>query len=203
MKYIGHEIIASDFCIYLEYMSGGNITKTISTFGALPEKTIKFYTKQILLGLQYLHSKHIIHKDIKSANVLVDSKGVIKISDFGCAKQIEKTLSSFKIANTIKGSILWMAPEVIKESIYTYKSDIWSARCTVLEMATGKQPWSEKNFENPFAALLSIGSSDDTPHVPDELPEKMKSFLKCCFQCDMKQRYSADDLLSHQFLSNI
>ena len=117
-------------------------------------------------GLLFLHKNKVINKDLKAANILINQSGVVKLSDFGCAKQIEKTLSQCltdRFQDAIKGSIPWMAPEVIKQANYGRKSDIWSFGCTLIELSTGKNPWSEYKFDNPVAAIMKIGISNDIP----------------------------------------
>lgn len=204
VQYLGHETFDNSLHIYLEYMSGGNITNILSKYGALPEKTVKVYAKQILAGLIYLHENKVVHKDIKGANILVDGDGTVKLADFGCSTQFEKTLSNFDsfLANTIQGSIPWMAPEVVKETGYGRRSDIWSFGCTILEMATGKLPWSHYLFDNPVAVLMKIATSDEIPLIPETLSEDLKSFLSLCLQRDPTKRPHAQDLIIHPFLTN-
>ncbi|EGR33411.1 protein kinase family protein, putative [Ichthyophthirius multifiliis] len=125
-------------------------------------------TGEIFAGINYLHSKKVIHKDIKGANILVGTDGVVKLSDFGCAKQLELTLNSNQDAmqKTLKGSVPWMSPEIVKQSKYNTKSDIWSFGCTILEMASAKPPWYNYQFDNPIAAIMKIGLSDEIPEIP-------------------------------------
>ena len=134
------------------------------------EKTIKVYAKQILSGLKYLHANGVIHKDIKGANILIHKDGTVKLSDFGCSKEIEKTLTSGKNPmqnDGLKGSVPWMAPEVVKETGHGRRSDIWAFGCTILEMATGKTPWSHLKLDNQIALLMKIALSDEIPEIPD------------------------------------
>ncbi|KRX07431.1 Protein kinase-like domain [Pseudocohnilembus persalinus] len=204
VKYYGHEKIEKNLCIYLEYMDAGNIQNIYQKFGALEEENIRLYTRQILQGLAYLHNKNIIHRDIKGANILVDNEGTVKLSDFGCAKQLEITLNSLSakedLNNTLKGSVPWMAPEVVKQTNYSFQADIWSFGCTILEMATGKLPWMQYNFEDPISAIMKIGISDEIPLIPENLGDSIKNFLKLCLNRDPEKRPSANQLLEHQFI---
>ena len=85
VKYLGHHRDNEGINIYMEYMPGGNLEETIECFKTLNSEIIKSFSKQILQGINYLHSRKIQHRDIKSSNILLDTKGVLKIADFGCA----------------------------------------------------------------------------------------------------------------------
>jgi len=175
--------------------------------GPFQESLIRNYSKQILEGLNYLHDQRIIHKDLKGANILVNEKNIVKLADFGSAQKLEKTLTmSLRPGNknlSIYGSIPWMAPEVIRQTKYGRKADIWSFGCTVLEMAQGKAPWSEYNFDNPIAAIMKIGLSDEIPSIPNDISEILKDFICCCLRRDADMRPHAKNLLSHKFLDEI
>ena len=169
------------------------------------EAVIKHYARQLLSGLEYLHENKIIHKDIKGANILVDDNGIVKLSDFGCSKIIEKTLTLYfkeNKNNGIQGSIPWMAPEVVKQTKHGRKSDIWSFGCTILEMITGKPPWCGYKFDNPVAAIMKIGLSEEIPEIPEGISAKLKDFLLGCLHRDPEQRMAIKDLLLHPFLKS-
>lgn len=175
----------------------------MSKYGPLSEATIKSYAKQLLSGLDYLHENKVIHKDIKGANILVDTDGIVKLSDFGCSKLIEKTLTLYLKENKnngIQGSIPWMAPEVIKQTKYGRKSDIWSFGCTILEMITGQQPWFGYSFDNAVAAIMKIGLGDEIPAIPEDISPSLHTFLLDCLQRDPEKRSGVKTLLNHQFL---
>lgn len=103
-------------------------------------------------------------------------------------------------SNTIFGSIPWMAPEVIRQTKYGRKSDIWSFGCTVLEMATGQAPWLDQNFDNPIAAIMKIGISEEIPKIPDHLDPKLKDFLSKCLKRRPEERLGCVELGRHPFL---
>lgn len=186
----------------------GNISEILKKQGSFDESQVRSFSKQILEGLKYLHENRIIHKDIKGANILLNDSNVIKLADFGSAQQLERTITmSLRPGNknslSIYGSIPWMAPEVIRQTKYGRKADIWSFGCTVLEMAQGKAPWSEQNFDNPIAAIMKIGLSNEIPKIPDHLSQNLKDFILACLNREANLRPAAKDLLSHKFLEEI
>ncbi|KAL4513067.1 hypothetical protein ABPG72_017752 [Tetrahymena utriculariae] len=202
IQYKGHERQQDCLCIFLEYMSEGNIDQMLKKFGPLEEQTIKVYARQILSGIQYLHSQKVIHKDIKGANILVGSDGIVKLSDFGCAKQLELTLNSNKEMNkTLKGSVPWMSPEIVTQTKYDTKADIWSFGCTILEMAQAEAPWSNYQFDNPIAAIMKIGVSNEIPKIPETISPELNQFIRKCLQRDPSERPTATELLNDSFLA--
>eukprot|EP00249_Psilotum_nudum_P025607 c30293_g1_i1 orf=1-2289(-) len=197
--------------LFVEYMAGGSLADIINKFGGmLDESLIRIYTRGILQGLLYLHDQGIVHCDIKGRNILIGLLGV-KLADFGSAKRLG--ISAGKNTGTIgdvqeespgsasmKGTPLWMAPEVVQRIEQGPASDIWSLGCTIVEMATGRPPWS--SITNPFAALYRIGCTDEVPPFPHSLSAEGKDFLRKCFQRDPKERWTSAQLLKHPFLED-
>lgn len=182
VRYLGTESAEDSLFIFLEYVPGGSIASLLAKFGAFPEKVIRVYTAQLLRGLEYLHQKNIMHRDIKGANILVDKQGTVKLADFGASKKIlADSGATVGSAKSIRGTPYWMAPEVIKQTGSTdgRPADIWSLACTVIEMATGKPPWN--NYTTPVAAMFQIASSKDPPPLPEHLSREAKDFLLLCF----------------------
>ena len=176
----------------------------LASYGSLQEPLIRNFVRQILAGLSYLHGQDIIHRDIKGANVLVDNKGVVKISDFGISKRVEASaiLQPQKHGGhmhrpSLQGSVFWMAPEVVKQTSYTRKADIWSLGCLIVEMFTGTHPFP--NF-NQLQAIFQIGNSSAKPTTPENASEEAKAFLTRTFEYDFEKRPSADELLLSPFL---
>ncbi|KAG0258156.1 hypothetical protein BGZ95_005044, partial [Linnemannia exigua] len=142
VQYLGFAQNEETANIFLEYVSGGSIESCLKRSGPFPEAVIRSFTRQILLGLEYIHSKKIVHRDIKAANVLVDEQGICKISDFGISKKNAQSQGGYdENVGSLQGSVFWMAPEMVTSKAYGAKVDIWSFGCLVLEMFTGQQPW--------------------------------------------------------------
>ena len=97
----------------------------------------------MLRGLVYLHSEGVIRRDIKAANILVDRDGEVRLADFGVAIQTQSSTMGSGAVRDVVGTPYWMAPEVIKMSGATDRSDVWSVGCTVIELLTGAPPYSE------------------------------------------------------------
>ncbi|KAH7423806.1 hypothetical protein KP509_12G074600 [Ceratopteris richardii] len=194
VHYKGSEMICRNLYIYLELVSGGSIHKLCQEFTRLEEPIIRRYTRQILQGLCFLHSNHTVHRDIKGANILVDRDGTVKLADFGIAKHIKKQGSPL----SLKGSPYWMAPEAImqKNTGHEFAIDIWSLGCTVIEMFTGKPPYSE--FEK-VVAMFKVANTE-IPPIPLSLSPEGHSFVRCCLQKDPAKRPSAASLLDHPFV---
>ncbi|GJP80246.1 hypothetical protein CLOP_g10478, partial [Closterium sp. NIES-67] len=192
VRYLGTAREEEALNIFLEFVPGGSIASLLNKFGCFTEKVIRMYNAGLMTGLSYLHYNHIMHRDIKGANILVDNKGCIKLADFGASRKLADlaTMSGYK---SMKGTPYWMAPEVIKQTGHGRPADIWSVACTVIEMATGKPPWSE--FLSQVSALFHIAQSKGPPLIPEHLSPEAKDFLLLCFHRDPNKRPSAAELL--------
>ncbi|KAI1330492.1 kinase-like domain-containing protein [Xylariaceae sp. FL0255] len=191
--------------IFLEYVPGGSVQTMLNSYGALPEPLVRSFVRQILEGLSYLHNRDIIHRDIKGANILVDNKGTIKISDFGISKKLEATnilngANNNKHRPSLQGSVFWMAPEVVKQTSYTRKADIWSLGCLVVEMMTGQHPFPDCS---QLQAIFKIGGGKAAPTIPDNASPEAVEFLTRTFEIDHNLRPSADELMLSPFLTPI
>uniref|UniRef100_A0A1J3IAX9 mitogen-activated protein kinase kinase kinase n=1 Tax=Noccaea caerulescens TaxID=107243 RepID=A0A1J3IAX9_NOCCA len=201
VQYFGSETVEDRFFIYLEYVHPGSINKYIRDHcGTMTESVVRHFTRHILSGLAYLHNKKTVHRDIKGANLLVDASGVVKLADFGMAKH----LTGQRADLSLKGSPYWMAPELMQAVMQkdsnpdlAFAVDIWSLGCTIIEMFTGKPPWSE--FEGA-AAMFKV--MRDSPPVPESMSPEGKDFLRLCFQRNPAERPTASMLLEHRFLKS-
>ncbi|KAI8338249.1 kinase-like domain-containing protein [Chlamydoabsidia padenii] len=179
--------------IILEYAENGSLMSTLKSFGAFPEKLVCSFCVKILNGLEYLHSNHVVHCDLKAANILTTKTGDVKLTDFGVSLNLK-----IKPADTesVSGTPNWMAPEVIELKGASTKSDIWSLGCTLIELVTGKPPYTNMNAMSAMFRIVE----DDYPPLPDNISDEMKSFLLCCFQKNPDDRPTAAQLKNHLWL---
>ncbi|KAK7404893.1 hypothetical protein VNO78_05936 [Psophocarpus tetragonolobus] len=184
------------FNLFMEYMPFGTLAQATRRCdgGRLNELTIACYTRQIVEGLEYLHSKGLVHCDIKGANILIGEYGA-KIGDFGCAKSVEDSTAA------IGGTPMFMAPEVARREEQGCASDIWSLGCTMVEMATGGTPWPI--VADPFSMLYHIAYSNEVPQIPSFLSKEAKDFLGKCLNRNPKERWRASELLKHPFIGKL
>lgn len=201
VQYLGFEKTEKDYNLFLEYVAGGSVASCLRLYGKFEEPLIQFLTAQVVAGLAYLHSRGILHRDMKADNLLLDLDGVCKISDFGISKKSNDIYAN-DAGMSMQGTIFWMAPEVVNSAGagYSAKVDIWSLGCVVLEMFAGRRPWS--NLE-AIPAMLKIGKSKAAPPIPeDTLPLVSmvgRHFLDQCFAVDASQRPTAQQLLVDKF----
>ncbi|XP_024359189.2 mitogen-activated protein kinase kinase kinase NPK1 [Physcomitrium patens] len=199
VRYLGTAREEEALNIFLEFVPGGSIASLLGKFGSFTETVMRMYTRQLLLGLEYLYNNHIMHQDIKGGNILVDNKGCIKLADFGASKKVVE-LATISEAKSMKGTPYWMAPEVIRQPGHNWQADMWSVGCTVIEMATCKPPWSQQFQE--VAALFHIGTTKSHPPIPDHLSADGKDFLLKLLQMELRLRPSAAEMLKHRFVQS-
>lgn len=201
VHYFGFKQDGDSISIYMELMSGGSIAHRLKQYGRLEEPVIRKFSLQILAGLQFLHSKGVIHRDLKGANILCDNYGSVKLADFGASHYIINqpllNVSTSDICKSMKGSLYWMAPEVLNQRIHGRRVDIWSFGCTIIEMATGTHPWPSCET---FTEFITMVNKQKTPPIPEHLSENAKDFLAKCLQFDPKKRPMAIDLINHPFM---
>ncbi|KAI5959950.1 BCK1 [Candida pseudojiufengensis] len=203
VQYLGYEQKNNIYSLFLEYVAGGSIAMLLKSYGKFDELLIRIITKQILLGLEYLHDNNIIHRDLKADNLLLDIDGTCKISDFGISR---KNNDIYNNANmSMKGTIFWMAPEVIDNLVegYSAKIDIWSLGCVVLEMFAGKRPWSN---EAAISVIYKAGKEKKAPPIPKDIKHlvglEAENFINRCFTIDPNLRPTAEELLNDPFVNS-
>ncbi|KAJ8083942.1 mitogen-activated protein kinase kinase kinase [Marasmius tenuissimus] len=199
VQYLGFEETPANLSIFLEYVPGGSVGSVLLKHGKLSEPVTISFTAQILSGLEYLHSRGILHRDLKADNILVEMGGVCKISDFGISK---RTAESDGAGTAMQGTVYWMAPEVINPQgkSYNFKVDIWSLGCVVLEMLAGVRPWTGAEM---FAVLIKLYQEKTPPPVPEGvvLSELADDFVRTkCFAINPDERPTAAELRKHKYL---
>jgi len=205
VDYYASFVSESDLWIIMEYCCGGSYLDIMkySYPDGLPESMIATALKDALKGLEYIHKTGRIHRDIKAGNILLGSKGISMIGDFGVTAWLLEN-GQRRGRETFVGTPCWMAPEVMEQSSpYDELADIWSLGITALEMAYGRAPYAAYP---PMKVLMMVLSKPPPSIQKADLENKRFSkdfddFIKCCLQKESSKRYSATKLLDHKFIT--
>ncbi|KAM9207832.1 serine/threonine-protein kinase PAK 3-like [Leptosomus discolor] len=187
-------LVGDELRVVMEYMAGGALTEDVTQF-CMEEGQMAAVCRECLQALDFLHSKQVIHRDIKSDNILLAVDGTVKLADFGVCARLSPEQSR---RSTVVGSPDWLAPEVVRKEAYGPKVDIWSLGVVAIEMAEGQPPFID---EDPLRAMDLI-ATNGTPELqnPEQLSAEFRAFWSCCLEVDVGRRGSAQDLLQHPFL---
>lgn len=194
-KYHESFVVGSTMWIVLEYCGGGLCLDLIKAVGRLPDEIASYIIKSVLLGVVYLHKQRLIHRDIKLANIFITDRGLVKLGDFGVSSEIVHTMH---LRRTMVGTGHWMAPEVITNSGYDHKADIWSIGITAYELLTGRSPTAKL----PTGEALRKIPFSSPPRLPSNYSEKAQSFVERALVKNPRYRPDAIHLLDHHFISS-
>ncbi|XP_020597230.1 mitogen-activated protein kinase kinase 9-like [Phalaenopsis equestris] len=197
---------SGDIALLLEYMDIGSLESLLHARGRRPftEAAIAAISRQVLLGLSYLHSHQIVHRDIKPGNLLVNAAGEIKIADFGVSKIIHQ---SFDTCVSYVGTSAYMSPERFDPESYggnydAFAADVWSLGLTVLELRLGHFPLLSPGQRPDWATLMCAICFSEMPEMPDTVSGDFRDFISRCLQKESRKRWTVEQLLAHPFVVN-
>uniref|UniRef100_A0A0L8FTJ8 Protein kinase domain-containing protein n=2 Tax=Octopus bimaculoides TaxID=37653 RepID=A0A0L8FTJ8_OCTBM len=187
------------FNMFVEWMPGGSVSNLLAKYGNFSETVVISYTHQVLRGLTYLHENQVLHRDLKGANLLVDSTGQrVRIGDFGAAARLaSQTTQAGEFQGQLLGTIAFMAPEVLRGESYGRGCDVWSVGCVMIEMATTKPPWNANDISNHLALIFRIASSVQPPPIPQKMSPGVRDIMLRCLEVKSEDRPPAKELLTH------
>ena len=201
-----HDCLYDEGAMYivLEYMDGGSLADVLQIVrdtgsGGLSELVLGKLTRHVLEGLNHLHhERHQVHRDMKPGNILLNSRGEVKISDFGLSAELDSTK---EMCATFIGTHAYMSPERLSGAPYGFASDIWSLGVTLVECALGEYPYPAYEHGNYFVLLSQI-INDPAPSLPEaQFSAEFRDFCAQCLSKDPAQRPSAQQLLAHPFVT--
>ncbi|XP_048147923.1 serine/threonine-protein kinase PAK 1-like isoform X3 [Corvus hawaiiensis] len=189
VNYLDSYLVDDELWLVMEYMDGGTLSDAIDEM-YISEYEMAAISRECLQGLDFLHSNYVIHRDVKSCNILLRTDGSVKLADFGISAQLTPEQNR---RSSVVGTSWWMAPEVVKGQPYGPKVDIWSLGIVGIEMVERQVPHCN---ESPASAKLLIATGG-TPQLqqPKLFSALLRHFLSCCLQKNEERRWSAKELL--------
>ncbi|XP_015676876.1 mitogen-activated protein kinase kinase kinase 1 [Protobothrops mucrosquamatus] len=199
IRMMGATCEKSNYNLFIEWMAGGSVAHLLGKYGAFKESVVANYTEQLLRGLAYLHENQIIHRDVKGANLLIDSTGHrLRIADFGAAARLaSKGTGAGEFQGQLLGTIAFMAPEVLRGQQYGRSCDVWSVGCAIIEMACAKPPWNAEKHSNHLALIFKIASATTAPTIPLHLSPGLRDVALRCLELQPQDRPPTRELLKH------
>ncbi|XP_042188493.1 mitogen-activated protein kinase kinase kinase 8 [Callorhinchus milii] len=185
--------------LFMEAGEGGSVLEKLESSGPMKEFEIIWLTKHVLKALDFLHSKKVIHHDIKPSNIVLMSTKAVLV-DFGLSVQMTEEIY---IPRDIRGTEFYMSPEVITCRGHSTKSDIYSLGSTIIHMQTGYPPWVKRYPRSAYPSYLYIIHKQAPPleDVAEDCSTAMRQFIEAAMERNPKQRWSAAELLKHAAMS--
>ncbi|XP_039047016.1 serine/threonine-protein kinase TIO-like [Hibiscus syriacus] len=180
-----------EFCVVTEFAQG-DLFQILEDDKCLPEEQVQAIAKQLVRAMHYLHSNRIIHRDMKPQNILIGAGSIVKLCDFGFARAMS---TNTVVLKSIKGTPLYMAPELVREQPYNHTVDLWSLGVILYELFVGQPPF----YTNSVYALIRHIIKDPVKY-PDEMSASFKSFLKGLLNKVPQNRLTWPALLEHPFV---
>eukprot|EP01064_Diplonema_japonicum_P037661 TRINITY_DN888_c0_g2_i1.p1 TRINITY_DN888_c0_g2~~TRINITY_DN888_c0_g2_i1.p1 ORF type:complete len:951 (+),score=136.72 TRINITY_DN888_c0_g2_i1:89-2854(+) len=204
VSYISSCVIGGFVLTVMELVPGGSLLSVVERFGALPTSSTRRYARDILHGLEYLHNLGIVHRDLKLANVLLDTDGQCKLADFGAAAEFSAVIPGSKDGdNTVVGTPPYIAPEACRCEVVK-ESDIWSLGICLIHLLTAVLPYKTQTgmlYMYKFVHNLALEHPDYLPTIPAGIEPIPMAFIKSCLKTDSSERPSASALLSSSFIA--
>ena len=153
-------------------MAQGELFQILEDDRTLPELEVQKIAKQLVHALHYLHSNRVIHRDMKPQNILISAEGTVKLCDFGFARQMSQNTI---MLNSIKGTPLYMAPELVKEQSYNHTVDLWSLGVILYELVVGQPPF----YTNTIYSLINLIVKNEVKYPgPNVMSREFQHFLR-------------------------
>ncbi|KAJ6798169.1 serine/threonine-protein kinase STY8-like [Iris pallida] len=187
VRFVGACTKPPQFCILTEYMPRGSLYDLLRKRDKNLEVSLLLkFALDVCNGMDYLHQNNIIHRDLKTANLLMDNNNVVKVADFGVARF--QNQAGVMTAET--GTYRWMAPEVINHQAYDQKADVFSFAIVLWELATSKLPYEKKT---PLQAAVGVRQGD-RPELPENTHPKLLALMQRCWEADPTLRPSFSEI---------
>ena len=193
LLYLGGNITVSPYFLVTEFCENGNLFQFLHGKDAPDLEDIERLNLalEIAQGINYLHSFNppILHRDLKSLNILLDKNYVAKIADFGWAKLRDEHMTK------LRGTFQWMAPEVITNEDYTEKADVYSFGIILWEFWSKEPPY--KGIKAKEVGIKVKNNKNFRPTIPDEVPQDIAELIKCCWDADPEKRPTFLDIINY------
>ncbi len=178
------------FYLVIDYCDGGDLNKFIKKNKKLSYDYTQFFYRQIVKGMKYLYDNNIIHRDLKSQNILLCTNGVVKITDFGFVTVKDQNM----MMNTLCGSPLYMAPEIMKNKSYGANVDLWSAGILLYEMLVGEPPFTSDNIYNLIKKIEQFNI-----YFPDDISDECKELILSLLKINPNERITFNEFFEYSF----